>query len=344
MEVQPIRLAGFENTSVLIQVTDLKKYFPITTGIIFSKQIGRVKAVDGISFTIVKGETLALVGESGCGKSTAGRLILRLIKPTSGRVVFEGRDLIDMKGSELRQLRREMQIIFQDPYASLNPRLKVVDIVGEPLKVNGICRNRDELFEKVSDLLKVVGLSPYHRERFPYEFSGGQRQRIGIARALGVNPKLIVADEPVSALDVSIQSQVINLLQDLQRDYGMAYLFIAHDLAVVKHIAHRVAVMYLGKLMEVADKKALFSTPYHPYSQALLSAVPIPDPESKSARIILKGDVPSPSKIPPGCRFHTRCPIAQSVCEKEEPVLTDFESGHFAACHFARPFPLQMRE
>jgi oligopeptide transport system ATP-binding protein len=327
----------------LLEVQDLQKHFPITKGLFLARQTGAVRAVDGVSFDVKPGETLALVGESGCGKSTTGRLILRLLEPTAGSIRFEGRDLTSLGSEEMRKTRRHLQIIFQDPYASLSPRLTVEEIIAEPLKVHGICASKTELRERVRELMRVVGLSPYHADRHPYQFSGGQRQRIGIARALGPEPRLIVADEPVSALDVSIQSQVVNLLQDLQERFAVAYVFIAHDLAVVKHIASRVAVMYLGALVEIADKTALFSAPHHPYTEALLSAVPIPDPRARARqeRIILRGDVPSPSKVPPGCRFHTRCPIAQDICSREVPPLAEVAPGHRAACHFAKPYPIR---
>ncbi|BAS27355.1 ABC transporter ATP-binding protein [Limnochorda pilosa] len=337
MAVQLEERPQAQTDATLLQVRDLVKHFPITRGIIFSKQVGAVKAVDGVSFFIKRGETLGLVGESGCGKSTTGRLVLRLIEPTAGEVTFEGKNVLALGREELRALRREMQIIFQDPYASLNPRMTVGDIIGEPLEIHHLARNRKERDQRVRELLDVVGLSAYHARRYPHEFSGGQRQRIGVARALAVNPKLIVADEPVSALDVSIQSQVINLLQDLQREFGLAYLFIAHDLAVVKHIAHRVAVMYLGKLVELASKKELYDDPRHPYTQALLSAVPIPDPTVKRERVILTGDVPSPSRPPSGCRFHTRCPLAEEICTQVDPPFGEASPGHWVACHLVKP-------
>ncbi|NLV92340.1 MAG: dipeptide ABC transporter ATP-binding protein [Firmicutes bacterium] len=320
------------NGETLLEVKDLVKHFPITKGVIFSRQVGAVKAVDGVTFDIKAGETLGLVGESGCGKSTTGRLILRLIEPTSGEVRFQGKDVLSLGREELRAMRRDMQIIFQDPYASLNPRMTVGDIVGEPLMVHGIARGA-ERDKRVQELLEVVGLASYHAKRYPHEFSGGQRQRIGIARALAVNPKLIICDEPVSALDVSIQAQVINLMQDLQEEFGLTYLFIAHDLSVVKHISDRVAVMYLGRIVELTDKKSLYDNPLHPYSQALLSAIPIADPQAKRERILLEGDVPSPINPPPGCSFHTRCPYAMDICKVKEPVFKDYGDGHWAACH-----------
>ncbi|MEA4884559.1 MAG: dipeptide ABC transporter ATP-binding protein [Clostridia bacterium] len=316
----------------LLEVKDLVKHFPMKSRGMFSKGSGVVKAVDGVSFSIQGGETLGLVGESGCGKSTTGRLILRLIEPTSGKVAFDGVDVRSLGKRDLRALRREMQIVFQDPYASLNPRMTVGQIIGEPLEVHGVPHGGEKQ-KRIQELLDVVGLSPYHASRYPHEFSGGQRQRIGIARALAVNPKLIVCDEPVSALDVSIQAQVINLLQDLQANLGLTYLFIAHDLSVVKHISDRVAVMYLGRLVELTSKETLYRSPMHPYTQALLSAVPVPDPERKKHRILLEGEIPSPINPPSGCRFHPRCPHAQEVCSAEDPVFTEVDEGHFVACH-----------
>jgi oligopeptide transport system ATP-binding protein len=310
-------------------------YFPITQGIIIQRHIGDIKAVDGISFSIKRGETLGLVGESGCGKSTTGRAILQLYRPTAGHVLFDQEDLTVLKGEALRRKRRQMQMIFQDPYASLNPRMTVGNIIGEPLEVHNIGGNRSEQRERVQELLKVVGLNPYFVNRYPHEFSGGQRQRIGVARALAVNPEFIVCDEPISALDVSIQAQIINLLEDLQAEFNLTYLFIAHDLSVVRHISDRVAVMYLGKLAEVATRDELYSNPLHPYTQALLSAVPIPDPvvEERRRRIILEGDVPSPANPPKGCHFCTRCPRVMDICREVDPEFRDMGGGHWAACH-----------
>jgi len=318
----------------LVEVRDLYKYFPISAGV-FSRHVGDVRAVDGIDFTIRRGETLGLVGESGSGKTTAGRVVLKLLPATKGEVLFEGRNVGDLGREDVRKLRKEMQVIFQDPYASLNPRMTVGDIVGEPLMIHRLARGK-EADARVQELLRLVGLQPYHANRYPHEFSGGQRQRIGIARALAVNPKFIVADEPVSALDVSIQAQVINLLEDLQAQFGLTYLFIAHDLSVVRHISTRVAVMYVGKIVEIADRDKLYDNPLHPYTQALLSAIPIPDPavESRRKRVILTGDIPSPVNPPPGCRFHTRCPVAFDRCKVEVPALKSYEPGHVAACHW----------
>ncbi len=320
---------------ILLEVKDLVKHFPVRGGV-FSRVHSYVRAVDGISFSIAEGETLGLVGESGCGKSTAGRAILRLIEPTSGEVKYKGTDILSLNREKMRQLRREMQIIFQDPYASLNPRMTVGSIVGEPLTIHHIAKGK-EREEKVAAILQKVGLRPEHMRRYPHEFSGGQRQRIGIARALALNPKIIIADEPVSALDVSIQAQVINLLQDLQKEFGIAYLVISHDLSVVQHICDRIAVMYLGLIVEIADADELIMSPRHPYTEALLSAVPIPDPSAsgKKERIILRGDVPSPVNPPSGCRFHTRCPYKEDKCVSEVPSLHPVNGGHLTACHFA---------
>ena len=316
----------------LLEVKDLKKYFPIKGGI-FSKTIGYVQAVDGISFALYPGETVGLVGESGCGKSTAARAILRLIEPTGGEVAFEGQDILKLGKKPMRALRRQMQIIFQDPYASLNPRMTVASIVGEPLEIHKIAKGRQKE-ERVASILEKVGLRPEHMRRYPHEFSGGQRQRIGIARALALNPKLIIGDEPVSALDVSIQAQVINLLEDLQKEFNLTYLIIAHDLSVVEHISNRVAVMYLGKIVELATDRELYQNPSHPYTEALLSAVPRPDPTIKKQRIILAGDVPSPINPPSGCRFHTRCLYAKADCKTVEPQLQNIGGGHYVACHY----------
>nr|WP_163502158.1 dipeptide ABC transporter ATP-binding protein [Halomonas socia] len=333
-----------QSAESLLQVRDLVKHYPIREGIFVPREVGRVRAVDGVSFNVHESETLALVGESGCGKSTTGRLILRLIATTSGQIDFMGHDLIQVGKRALRTVRRDLQIVFQDPYASLDPRLRVEDIIAEPLESFGLLPRRKERRERVHELLHEVGLSSYHADRYPHQFSGGQRQRIGIARALAVEPKLIVADEPVSALDVSTQSQIINLMQDLQERHGLSFLFISHDLTVVKHIAHRVAVMYLGKIVEIADKQSLYRTPHHPYTQALLSAVPKPDPSAHRQRIILKDDVPSASRIPTGCRFHTRCPLADAICREQEPPLKEVAGGHHAACHFASPFPIPVHD
>jgi oligopeptide transport system ATP-binding protein len=315
----------------LLEVQHLKKHFPIKGGV-FSKTIGYVYAVDDVSFTLNRGETLGLVGESGCGKSTTGRTILRLIEPTAGEIRFEDQNITALDKGAMRALRREMQIIFQDPYASLNPRMTVGSIIGEPLEIHKIAKGAEKE-ERVASLLEKVGLRAEDMRKYPHEFSGGQRQRIGIARALALNPKLIVCDEPVSALDVSIQAQVINLLDDLQKDLGLSYLFIAHNLNVVEHISDRVAVMYLGKIVELASDTDLYSKPQHPYTEALLSAVPIPDPTVKKKRIILEGDVPSPINPPSGCHFHTRCRYKEKICEEVEPEFKDIGGGHWVACH-----------
>jgi oligopeptide/dipeptide ABC transporter ATP-binding protein len=315
----------------LLDVKELRKHYPVRRGL-FSRVSGYVYAVDGISFTIAEGETLGLVGESGCGKSTAGKTILKLIEPTSGTIRVRGEAIEGLSRHEMRRWRRDLQVVFQDPYSSLNPRLSAGDIVAEPLRNYGIASGA-ELKDRVAALFQKVGLRGDQIARFPHEFSGGQRQRIGIARALALNPKLIVCDEPVSALDVSVQAQVINLLMDLQREFGLSYLFIAHDIAVVEHICHRIAVMYLGKIVELTDRRSLFSMPLHPYTEALLSAVPVPDPKAKKKRIILTGDVPSPINPPSGCRFHTRCPYAFDRCRVEEPAMREVRPGHHVACH-----------
>ncbi|MFC1935928.1 ABC transporter ATP-binding protein [Chloroflexota bacterium] len=323
-----------QRDGVLVDVRHLKMYFPVRSGIIFQKKVADIKAVDDVSFSIRRGETLGLVGESGCGKTTIGRCILQLYIPTEGEILFEGQDLCTLRKGEVRRFRRRMQMIFQDPYSSLNPRQNCGSIVGEPLMVHKMTRSRGEYREQVAELLSVVGLNPYMASRFPHEFSGGQRQRIGVARSLAVRPSLIVCDEPVSALDVSIQAQVINLLEELQEEFNLTYLFIAHDLSVVRHISDRVAVMYLGHLVEVTDRAELYENPLHPYTKALLSAVPIPDPviETQRERIILVGDVPSPLNPPPGCVFHTRCPVAIDECRQGVPELRDLGSDHLVAC------------
>jgi len=322
----------------LLRVDHLKKFFPIRRGV-FSRVVGWVKAVDNVSFHVERGETLGLVGESGCGKTTVGRSILRLIEPTAGEVYFGGEDLRALKGGDLRTVRRRMQIIFQDPYSSLNPRMTVLDIVGEALAIHGIAKG-DAREQRVKELLERVGLAGRYVNRYPHEFSGGQRQRIGVARALALNPDFIVCDEAVSALDVSVQAQVINLLMDLREEFGLAYLFIAHDLSVVRHISHRIAVMYLGEIVETTRSDDLFERPLHPYTQALLSAVPVPDPTHKRSRIMLEGDVPTPINPPSGCHFHPRCRLCEEVCKQEPPGVTDAGGGHTFRCHVAaRDFP-----
>jgi oligopeptide/dipeptide ABC transporter ATP-binding protein len=318
-------------TGPLLEVRNLKKYFPIKGGI-FSKGIGYVYAVDGVDFYLSKGESLGLVGESGCGKSTTARAILRLIEPTEGQILFEGKDICKLDQEELRSVRRDMQIVFQDPYASLDPRRTVEQIIGEPLNVFQVATKKERK-DRIAYLLQKVGLSPDHARRYPHEFSGGQRQRIGIARALALNPKLIIGDEPVSALDVSIQAQVINLLEDIQKEFKLSYIIIAHDLAVVEHICDQIAVMYLGRIVESAKDRELYTSPLHPYTVALLSAIPVPDPNVSKKRIILEGDVPSPMRPPSGCHFHTRCPQKKEVCQRTVPELTEIKKDHFVACH-----------
>lgn len=321
-----------DNQEILLEVKDLKKWFPVKGGMLTGEK-KYVKAVDGVSFQLKRGEILGLVGESGCGKSTTGRAILRLIEPSSGQVIMEGTDITKINKRRMKEMRKDMQIVFQDPYASLNPRLTVRKIVGEAIDIHNIASGalKDQL---ITDLLQEVGLGQHFLDRYPHEFSGGQRQRIGIARALAVNPKLIIMDEPVSALDVSIQAQVLNLLQELQKNHSLTYIFITHNLSVVKHISDRIAVMYLGQIVELADKDTFFRNPQHPYSRALLSAIPVPNPELKRERIVLTGDIASPIDPPKGCRFHTRCPEAQAICAQEEPALKETESNHFCACHF----------
>ncbi len=320
----------------LVEVRDLVKHFPLTSGLILQRKVGAVRAVDGISFDVMRGETLGLVGESGCGKSTTARLLLRLIDPTSGSVKIDGREIADIGGGELKAMRREMQMIFQDPYSSLNPRKSVGSIISEPFVIHGLEKSEGQRKKVVQELMDIVGLNPEHYNRYPHEFSGGQRQRIGVARAMALKPKLIVADEPVSALDVSIQAQILNLLQALQREFGLTLVFIAHDLSVVRHMCDRVAVMYLGKIVELADSAALYAHPRMPYTGALMSAVPVPDPRLAAAksRQVLMGDVPSPTNPPPACRFHTRCWKAQGLCSQEEPLLEAKDGGNLAACHF----------
>ncbi len=321
---------------VLVQVRHLKKYFPITRGAIIQRHVGDIKAVDDVSFDIYKGETLGLVGETGSGKTTVGRTMLRLYEPTAGDIIFDGVDLVKMKGADLRHIRRRMQMIFQDPYASLNPRMTVGSIIAEPLEVHGYLYGREKR-ERVQELLRLVGLNPYFVNRYPHEFSGGQRQRIGIARALALNPDLIVCDEPISSLDVSIQAQVVNLLEELQERLNLTYLFIAHDLSMVRHISDRMAVMYLGKIVELTDRDEIYLNPLHPYTQALMSAVPVPDPEveEKRQRIILEGDIPSPANPPKGCNFCTRCWRAMDICFEQEPAFVEVKPGHWVACFLA---------
>ncbi|HOT90901.1 MAG TPA: dipeptide ABC transporter ATP-binding protein [Anaerolineae bacterium] len=322
---------------VLLRVEGLKKYFPIKRGLL-QRHVGDVKAVDDVSFNVYRGETLGLVGESGCGKTTTGRTIIRIYEPTAGQVIFKGQDLAKLRPNEMREMRRSMQMIFQDPYASLNPRMSVLNIVGEPLEVYHLA-NKEERRERVATLLQLVGLNPDFMTRYPHEFSGGQRQRIGLARSLALNPELIICDEPISALDVSIQAQVVNLLEDLQEELGLTYIFIAHDLSMVRHISDRVAVMYLGKIVELTDRDSLYANPLHPYTQALLSAIPVPDPviEETRQRIILEGDLPSPAHPPKGCNFSTRCPQVRDICEQEEPAFIEVAPGHYCACHFVKP-------
>ena len=329
--------AAPKDNDILLEVQDLQMYFPVGSGFLSRKPTGYVKAVDGVSFTVKRGETLGLVGESGCGKTTTGRCILQLYKPTGGKVIFEGRELNNLSSKEMRGMRREMQVIFQDPYSSLNPRMTAGNIIGEPLIVHGLVEGKQEYREKVADLLQNVGLNPYMADRFPHEFSGGQRQRIGVARALSVEPKFIVADEPVSALDVSIQAQIINLLEDLQEQFNLTYLFIAHDLSVVRHISDRVGVMYLGHMVEMAERNEIYRNPVHPYTKALLSAVPIPDPvlDAQRERVLLTGEVPSPLNPPSGCVFHPRCPVANDSCPAHIPELREVEPEHHAACLLA---------
>ncbi|MDY0018874.1 MAG: dipeptide ABC transporter ATP-binding protein [Anaerolineae bacterium] len=323
---------------VILKVENLKKYFPIKRGV-FRHRVGDVKAVDGVSFNVYKGETLGLVGESGCGKTTTGRTIIRLYEPTEGQVDFQGVDLAKLTGAELRHTRRKIQMIFQDPYASLSPRMSVLGIVGEPMEIHHLVKTPNERKERVAELLEMVGLDPAFMNRFPHEFSGGQRQRIGVARALALNPDMIICDEPISALDVSIQAQVVNLLEELQAKVDLTYIFIAHDLSMVRHISNRVAVMYLGKIVELTDRETLYTNPLHPYTQALLSAVPVPNPEieEKRQRTILEGDLPSPAHPPVGCNFNTRCPRAFDHCHVEEPPMIEVEPGHFCACHLVQP-------
>ncbi|MFX0196658.1 MAG: ABC transporter ATP-binding protein [Candidatus Hodarchaeota archaeon] len=323
------------DSEILVEVKSLVKHFPLTKGIVFTTQMGSVHAVDGVSFYIKKGETLGLVGESGCGKSTLGRLILRLIEPTSGQVYFEGRNILKLSREQMRTLRRDVQIIFQDPYGSLNPKMTVGDIIGEPLEVHRIATGTEKE-RKVLELLEIVGLKSVHAKKYPHTFSGGQRQRIGVARALALNPKFVICDEPVSSLDISIQAQVLNLLRDLQKEFRLTYLFISHDLRVIKHLSNRVAVMYVGKIVEMANKYEMYNSPQHPYTEALLSAIPIADPTAKKKQIILEGEVPNPINPVSGCRFHTRCRYSKQICKAEEPQFIDVGGNHFVACHLKK--------
>jgi oligopeptide transport system ATP-binding protein len=328
-----------EGKTTLVEVRNLKKYFPITRGLIVQRHVGDVKAVDDVNFGVYQGETLGLVGETGCGKTTVGRTIIRLYEPTDGQIIFDGRDLAGLQESGMRRMRRRMQMIFQDPYASLNPRMTVGSIIGAPLDVHRY-GSRKEKHDRIQELLQIVGLNPDFVNRYPHEFSGGQRQRIGIARALAVNPDLIICDEPISSLDVSIQAQVVNLLEKLQKQLGLTYIFIAHDLSMVRHISDRMAVMYLGKIMELADRDEIYLNSLHPYTQALMSAVPVPDPDiaDKRNRIILEGDIPSPSHPPKGCNFNTRCPFVEDICRQEDPEYREIKENHWVACHFAEEF------
>ena len=333
-DIQPQGDSPVSDGEVLLEVQNLKMYFPVTSGLLFQRAVAHIKAVDDVSFSVRKGETLGLVGESGCGKTTTGRCILQLYRPTAGQIFFEGQNLSKLNSKQMRGMRREMQVIFQDPYSSLNPRMTAGNIIGEPLVVHGLVKGKAEYRERVADLLESVGLNPYMADRFPHEFSGGQRQRIGVARAISVGPKFIVADEPVSALDVSIQAQIINLLEDLQERLSLTYLFIAHDLSVVRHISDRVGVMYLGHIVEMAERNEIYVDPVHPYTQALLSAVPIPDPviDAQRERVLLTGEVPSPLNPPSGCVFHPRCPIATKECSEVVPELRQVKPGHWASC------------